>query len=1268
MKKGLKLIGILISLVLGITSVSATDFSTDNGISYNRDRDKDYGTTIQYHSASKFNNHSANRYTLNEKNGDGSSFTGYCLDPQLSAGYSDPFKISRVLGEGTTVENAMDAGIVAILKDTYTSTGYPSKSKYAATETALRTLTIGMYGYTLNDVYKTKADEMITQHYLVGAYVDLAATWISGSSSNTNKANKIFGTNYSTKEEFKSYFVKKFGSYLLNNYKTGLENGYFNNISTDSTLRDAKTIFEKGLNAVYQYELTGTGEAKVTQNKGEIIGTSGNVKVVQVKYTVKNLPSTIKSTFNYECLTSIDGSNTKTCEELGYKIRKAVYSVDGVRFSNITSDTNILAKAAASGNRYLYVRYTVETPADGICKSIYIKNNLKYEDENGIFKGAIFVYNGSEKIESFDGSGKSYMMTNFQRFVALQKKKDLNDKLELIIPLCEETPYCVKNEGSCYVCTTDKFDKENCEKTDCNEALKIPNIKDVDNQCAQKYCVKTPSTGSCNICTTEYYDADHCKSTSCSTALSTPGIIDRGCEDTPTYCVKRNGVCYVTTNPYSTTGGTRMECSEAIRRADYNYNCNACSTEISSPTCSYNQSDAHSDIKGPDNIKVCLLDNGVDDAGNTYRLTTGGTVSASNPYCRVYCKEDVSIDLNPKEKEVTCGTYFSLTGETKATKTCYTTGMSGSSHTADYSMSEDAFKSNMARIQSEMVRALNLYKYYEAASTITQTSYRTNNTTVGCAGMDPFRTSLPIINYKYGKTSYEQYVLRSVGNGLYTVARGANQTLSGGTLTSSWNARDCEMGFDADKAYSNMVTSYSNGLSSAASRLSALIDEYNSHIAWYNECSTWSNKYDSTPKIGFTYNEYNNSTVATPYNSSAMGYLEPNGSASISSSVEICTGSINDSYKCSVATTSSIPTKTLSFVKCSTSGCSNVSETIYSSKYIKKTITKDQKYVTPTEYYQIEGTGIITSIRPTNPAIGYESLVHGLPVSEKATGGGVFHMYLQNIGEFYDKNEAGRLMDINGTNQTKSVAYKLNRSNPTSFDGDYVCNYETPCTNPECPNCEFICEEGKCEWVECPTCEFLCSKDICLFEGGKLNINPKTITSSDVTSANRKYGYNWLIEAAGIPKLELLSKKASATIAEIEKYNETIYNNVEAKIGTSEGLAFSIKLTPEVTRMITSYNEEQLEYGGYANDSITCYDAKIGGVTYKNIYCFSDFIDTLIEKGAEIVVPNTRVPATSRSDNNNAANNGSINSYWTLWSDYSVYADNDTVIGGPAWK
>ena len=241
------------------------------------------------------------------------------------------------------------------------------------------------------------------------------------------------------------------------------------------------------------------------------------------------------------------------------------------------------------------------------------------------------------------------------------------------------------------------------------------------------------------------------------------------------------------------------------------------------------------------------------------------------------------------------------------------------------------------------------------------------------------------------------------------------------------------------------------------------------------------------------------------------------------------------------------------------------------------------------------------------------------------------------------------MFDFQGKNEDKSVAKNSNKGVGT-FTGQYTCHYKNNCPPSDrtfCPNCEFVCDDDDCEWKECPDCKFDCVN--CLFSEGNLNINFKPISSTNFGSSGRKYGYNW-ITTSKVGSLGLLTEKADKTISDIIKDNETIYIDPD-KAGDDSSLAFSIKLTKEVINKIKEYNAANEDKGGYANDSLTCKNAVVDGVTYENIYCYSELIDKLVDEHSDLIIVKNRDDETK---------------YWTLWE--SPKLKDESLIGGPAWK
>ena len=708
---------------------------------------------------------------------------------------------------------------------------------------------------------------------------------------------------------------------------------------------------------------------------------------------------------------------------------------------------------------------------------------------------------------------------------------------------------------------------------------------------------------------------------------------------------------------------------------------NACKTELQTPICSENEDDAIAVIKGPDKIKTCVLDN-EDDAGNTYQFTpaAGGV---SNDYCNVFCKEDYAqIKMNPIIKDVKCGGYFKLTSHIEGTKTCYTSG-----NKTDKSIDKEKFEKDIKEAVAKMVDAYNIYSFYAAAASTSYTHERSSDSHVACSGgeegcptckppKEDTRWSCGSVSKSVDLVSKTWTFGYYDTNGKYYANQTKYTTRSGETLVadySSGTAADCKCcscsGSDGKEVDHKSLRD------SALKTLNSAIKEYQRILTDYNNCTTgWTTDFLFKQKLRYYYDENHgkNGSNYTPYYDliatdeyKEKQYLTPDGNPEVKTTISVCTGNTDNYYNC-VSGNSYVSLsedelkhsgafKAVAYTVCDTTGCKVVNESVSQARFVKKEVEKKQDYITPTAFYQIAANGKITVNGDyTGNKVQLEALLNGLPVSTNTVGGGVFRLMIEDLGEFYDEKEGtGRLIDFNGDREENSVAYN---NGANTFDGNYTCRYESPCKPKDCPNCTFECIGDSCEWKQCTgdSCEVACNG--CIINLDELNIIHKTISTTNFHAANRTFGYNW-ITTSNLESLKLLNKKAEKTITEIEDVNEMVYD----KTGDDSELAFSIKMTPDVINTIKEYNKKHTKDGGYINDSLTCYDATIDGQTYKNIYCYSDLIDELVDKYDDAITANNRLENNESKRKSETESSG----YWTLWSGY-VY--NESVLGGPSWK
>ena len=736
-----------------------------------------------------------------------------------------------------------------------------------------------------------------------------------------------------------------------------------------------------------------------------------------------------------------------------------------------------------------------------------------------------------------------------------------------------------------------------------------------------------------------------------------------------------------------------------------------CSTTLSIPICSDNEEEAISEITSPTDIKKCILD-GEDDAGNTYQLSTSNG-GVANSYCEVFCKEDYfdvindgktgGVKLNPVVKDVNCGGFFQLTAHVEGKKDCYTGG-----NTDDKRINKEQYLADIERIQRDFIETLNEYNMYYAMANHPRPVPGTYPYSCGdVTSINTLTTSYdsyiqyysPTFDDEKNGTLHGTYIVPGEDNVMFgdryncipdcdesDVTLGDDEIdIDDNEPVCTYDARLVET---AQAGYDRWANEVNSRLRAAITRLNTLKTEYEQTIRNYNACTTvWTNDFPFAQKLEYYYSEYHYQDEYTPYydliaaaGNEDLYYLDAQpGTLRQETEVEICLEGANDEYECTggsrtfsnqnVSLDSFNATGSYgdvfedrNYIICTTDGCETQEQNISEATFVRKTVKKSQDYITPTVFYQIEANGRITvNSGYTGNALKLDALINSLPVSSSTTGGGIFKLLLEDFGEFYDTGMPGRLIDFGDATNNNSVAEALGSQGIQTFDGEYVCYYESPCRPEECPNCEFVCDEDECYWTDCPTCNFECIN--CLFNLDELQTNFRPISPNNVNSANREFGYNWNVTTT-LTELQLLKDKAETTISEIEEDNETIYD----KTGDDSELDFSIRLTPDIINDLKAYNASVEDEGGYANDSLTCYAATINGQSYANIYCYSDVIDDLIEKyDDQITAPNRNNDAANRNDANANADN-----YWQLWSNWRESATDANgayvVIGGPSWK
>ena len=214
---------------------------------------------------------------------------------------------------------------------------------------------------------------------------------------------------------------------------------------------------------------------------------------------------------------------------------------------------------------------------------------------------------------------------------------------------------------------------------------------------------------------------------------------------------------------------------------------------------------------------------------------------------------------------------------------------------------------------------------------------------------------------------------------------------------------------------------------------------------------------------------------------------------------------------------------------------------------------------------------------------------------------------------------------------------------------------------------------------------------------GQLLYDFRTITPANINPNNRTLGYNWdITESNPNP---LVRQKAQNTISEIEARADVDVTKDNIDVKEIQDYTFKVKMTPAVANWVKEYNGKVEYEGSYNNKTMECYDytlnnfdektCKDAGYTWDgksckmtNIFCYSTFIDELVEKFADEVDEKNRPRKDARAAaesnfetyknlNSLSGNTTPIvaNDYWTIYIYSNLDVNGDGIPDvGPSWK
>jgi len=761
-------------------------------------------------------------------------------------------------------------------------------------------------------------------------------------------------------------------------------------------------------------------------------------------------------------------------------------------------------------------------------------------------------------------------------------------------------------------------------------------------------------------------------------------------------------LCSITCNDLKNDceSGNTTACAKFEEK--YHSTCASCGTYISDAQCSnekpnleikegYEIDSSTCNASAEPNVLQCVIDN-EDAAGNSYKNIN----AVSNNYCSVWCKEDYDFVM-PGIKSTFSGRAFSLETSVKGTKTCYTTKIDKDEFEDDY---KDANKS--------VINAYNEYAIFDAAVNNSPSPKILHEPTKVQAGekKECTKTLDKCIYELFSEGKSNKFVQIHCGTGIdingikcseyitelnyrteyTTIYKYTWNYKVSGTHEYNQNNTVCKNGTCEYRGAEKLEEYYNaTTLKQKVSTLDSKIKKVNNVVSNYNACSNWTMDYEFEPEISFWYQEMSNPNFNINTN-----LLETVGSVNKTEvKTETCSTNTNNSYEsCDSGWKDNEQYKTKSVMTCykdadNSYKCGNKEITINNSVWIKKSITANANYITPTQFYNVYPTGTIALANKDSIKNG-SALNNKLPVG-LGTKQGVYNYTLSvsNLGEYYFNDNLGRIWGNNKS--TVSTTLKENNSctqnnalrNDINIDGEYfesayVCSYKV-----NCPDCPVECDPGGCVNPTCPenNCPVVCES--CIFTNNNSNINYRPINPDDINPNDRDLGKNWAHDESISTALEM---KAYVTTQEIKESGESIYDINYDSI--DEEFAMKVTLDSKMISKIRAYNKSQEDKGGYLNNTLECYNHENNGTTYNNIYCYSTFLDDLLtddDTKDNIKITSGKTRYLSKEDRENQTQ---WSGYWTTWSEsdltkwtvttehgLSYYKNKYEEIGiGPAWK
>lgn len=739
-----------------------------------------------------------------------------------------------------------------------------------------------------------------------------------------------------------------------------------------------------------------------------------------------------------------------------------------------------------------------------------------------------------------------------------------------------------------------------------------------------------------------------CNCSSCGIPSLTPGNPEFNEEE-----FKRSECC---TNPNKQTGaqsqwvnsngGAQNYCASSTACGDVEWDV-YCGPQ-DGDTLSYHIREAHNNVTNQTDYKKCVIDSGLDRAGNTY---VEKTVSyEGQKYCTVYCTEDWEMELPGYLKNVYAGTGFNLAiKKVEGKRTCFTN-----------TIKVDEFKNKLNEKNQAIVNAANKYLKAKAAldaynsasksnitiesKTITKTDYKScpknsngdsivNNpqvpSSMNCAKSSNENCSAKTYtnqNVVVSSRSYPIYSYNNIsGSNLGSIITSSNGSISGGKFGSATRGintcditiKDPETEFkrengllveksessEANKVYyslSELVNAYKTAYDNAVKDRDNLVNTFSS-------CYTWTNDFDLNDiDISYTYADSEMMNKITEGNNK----FEVDGDISTKTTNIFCENGANPTFtNCNGSGNEIANNQNLAIPggDISTGTLSNNKKDIPIDRYVQKVVDSSASYNIKGSFFVENTTGYVSyEAAPTREELNKQQYVgkywssyyhtddRVVPVSTTLPQGVYeYQLRFENVG-MYNGNDrttnsksTGRLIGGTDGKGAKSVLKSYGKSNETATTE--TCYFEIGETNSLCHCCGKEVEVTVVSLEVCPYGNCGASPGGYLSDNADLSYYARAVSLNDLNPNNRDLGSNWGGTRDGelYPFESQSIQKGQATRTEIERNGNSIYEEPQ----------YSYTITPSGIVSIKNVSDN------YSNNSLEC--------NANGINCLSGFLNNI---------------------------------------------------------